>query len=266
MPTAEKGGPAAAMATKPAQYLLRFDDLCPTASQARLERFLEIIARYRIRPILAVVPDNQDADLKIQAPDPDFWERMRSLEKTGATIALHGYQHLCNAHGEPLLGSARATEFAGVDELKQREWIRSGLEILRKHGLSPRLFVAPRHGFDRNTLRALFREGLGFLSDGFVNRPFTRCEIVWIPQQSWEPVAKESGLWTICIHTNTAPASLESNLEAFLEKSAAQFTSFDRVIAEYEVPELDLAERIAERLASRRIHYGSAASSLVKAG
>jgi predicted deacetylase len=241
------------MASQSAQYLIRFDDLCPTSSRERRELFLAIVARHGVRPILAVVPDNQDPDLKADQPDPEFWDRMRFLEAAGATIALHGYQHLCESSGQSLLGLHEKTEFAGVDEIRQREWIRTGLEILRGHGLCPRLFVAPRHGFDNATLRALFREGLGFLSDGFATRPFTRGEVVWIPQQLWEPVRKESGLWTICIHPNTAPESLERNLDSFLEECRNQFTTFDRVAAQSEPEQLGWAEWIAERMASRRI-------------
>ncbi len=176
------------MPSTPAQYLIRFDDLCPAMLGDRRERFLSIIARYRVKPILAIVPDNQDPMLNLQDPDPGFWDRMRSLEAAGATIAMHGYRHFCTNRGKSLLRLHEETEFAGVDESLQRQWIRSGLEILRGHGLSPRLFVAPRHGFDHATLRALAARGLGILSRWFAHRPFSRGDILWIPQQLWEPV------------------------------------------------------------------------------
>ena len=69
-----------------------------------------------------------------------------------------------------------------------------GSKTLRTYGLNPKLWVAPRHGFDRNTLRALQQEGIGYLSDGFARIPFRRGGITWIPQQLWEPVRKSSGL------------------------------------------------------------------------
>ena len=75
------------MIPRPAQYLLRFDDLCPTASHNRLQRLLKLIKEYGIRPILALVPDNQDPDLQLSPPDPEFWDRMCELEAGGATIA-----------------------------------------------------------------------------------------------------------------------------------------------------------------------------------
>ena len=240
-----------------ARYLLRFDDLCPTMSKERFDRFMLIVERHRIRPILAVVPENQDQDLIVDGPDPNFWSRMRALETAGATIALHGYRHVCDNSGQSLLGLHSRNEFAGVPEENQREWIHTGLEILRANGLSPRLFVAPRHGFDSATLRALVQEDLLFLSDGFASRPFTRGDVVWLPQQLWEPVEKHAGMWTICLHTNTAPQNLESKLDRFLHQHADQFTSFDQVVSGNESTELGWTERIREAVALYRVRLRS---------
>lgn len=241
------------MVPKPAQYLLRFDDLCPTISRARWERFLPLIEQFGLRPILAIVPDNLDSDLDRAAPDPDFWPRMRALEAAGAAIALHGYQHLCRSRGHSMIPLHRHTEFAGVDLETQVEWIEAGLTILRNEGLNPRVWVAPRHGFDLNTLRALRREGISVLSDGFARVPFTRGGLTWIPQQLWAPVEKSEGLWTICVHTNTAHALLVDQLETFLRSHAAQFTSVDRVLAEMKPGPLSLGERMWEMIATWRV-------------
>ena len=77
-----------------AQYLLRFDDLCPTMDQARWARFAALVARFKVQPILAVVPDNRDPELERDSPDEGFWEQMRALEDSGAAIGLHGYRHV----------------------------------------------------------------------------------------------------------------------------------------------------------------------------
>ena len=68
------------MIPKPAQYLLRFDDFCPTMAHDRWQRFLPLIEEFHLRPILAVIPDNQDAELDLSPPDPEFWARMRAME------------------------------------------------------------------------------------------------------------------------------------------------------------------------------------------
>src|SRR5208337_5477386 len=107
------------MKPKPAQYILRCDDLCPTVSRQRWQRFELLIEEFGIQPILAVVPDNRDPELHISPPDPEFWKRMRALELGGASIALHGYRHLSRSRGRSMLALHRTTEFAGVPEETQ---------------------------------------------------------------------------------------------------------------------------------------------------
>ncbi len=233
---------------RPAQYLLRFDDLCPTFAADRWRRFVPLIAEFGIKPILAVVPDNRDRELEFSPPSPDFWAEMRALEAAGAMIALHGYRHLNNSEARGWLPLHRKTEFAGVPQEKQREWISSGLKILRGHGLDPRIWVAPRHGFDRNTLLALRQEGIGVLSDGLARVPFTRGGVVWIPQQLWEPVAKSQGLWTICIHSNSARNSQVEQLRVFLGQHAAKFTSVERVLREFKPQRLGIMEDLRAKM------------------
>jgi predicted deacetylase len=241
------------MIPDPAQYLLRFDDLCPTMRQRQWCRLLPVIEELRIRPILAVVPDNQDRDLQQKPADPEFWAGMRALEAAGATIALHGFRHLCRSVGRSLIPLHGRSEFAGVDEHTQRQWIRAGLTMLREQGLNPKVWVAPRHGFDRATLRALRAEGINVLSDGFTRIPFRRGEVTWIPQQLWGPAEKRRGLWTICTHCNTACSGDVDALVAFMRRNAPSFTSVDRVQAEFEAMELETGERVYERLTLLRI-------------
>src|SRR6202011_928892 len=148
-----------------AQYLLRIDDLCPTVDYERWSGIRDVVRAFKVRPILAVVPDNQDYRLERSLPHPGFWEEMREMENAGATIALHGFHHECTNRAKGLLPLHRRSEFAGEPLKEQCHRIRTGLAMLRDKGLSPRLFVAPNHSFDRTTLRALCEEGLPYLSD-----------------------------------------------------------------------------------------------------
>ncbi len=241
------------MIRQSAQYLLRFDDLCPTVERNRWERVHNLIVEFGIRPILAIVPANEDPDLIHSEANPRFWSQMRSLQAAGATIALHGYQHLCVSRGRGLLPLHRRTEFAGVPEEVQSQWIQRGLGILRDQGLNPCIWVAPRHGFDLATLRVLRSEGIRYISDGFARMPFERSGVTWIPQQLWGPELKSKGLWTICIHSNSACSEMMTGLRGFLRAYGEQFTSFERVKAEYVPAGLCLADRAYEALAVARI-------------
>ncbi len=236
-----------------AQYLLRFDDLCPTHHRERWQRFPPLFPEFGIRPILAIVPENCDPALQLAPPDSDFWQEMRMLQASGATIGLHGYRHLCTSRSRSLVPLHRQSEFAGVAESTQREWIHAGLEILRTHNHNPKIWVAPRHGFDRATRRALQSEGVALLSDGFALRPFRRDGITCLPQQLWEPVAKESGLWTICIHANTAPNAQCQQLRDFISCHQAQFTSVDRALARFGSDPLTWREQLDQAASIMRI-------------
>lgn len=254
------------MIPRPAQYVLRFDDLCPTHSRPRWRRFTPLFAEFGVRPILAIVPDNCDPALVASASDPEFWNEMRALQASGAAIGLHGYRHLCASRGRSLVPLHRETEFAGVDEASQRSWIRAGLAILRGHGLQPTVWVAPRHGSDDATLRVLREEGIRMLSDGFARRPFLRGGLTWIPQQRWAPEAKRCGLWTICLHANTASDALVERLHGFLRDRARQFTCVERIAAEFEPVSLTVPERMQAQAALLRVRARRNLQRLLGAG
>lgn len=241
------------MLCEPAQYLLRIDDLCPAVSAYGWRACAELVAEFGLRPILAVVPENRDPGLEQSPADPGFWAQMREMQAAGATVALHGYRHICASEGRSILRLAARSEFAGIDFATQCAWIDSGLRILRGHGLDPRVWVAPRHGFDRNTLRALKAGGIATLSDGLARMPFVRAGMTWIPQQLWAPVERASGLWTIAIHPNTMRDADLAALRSFVRKHALRFTSVDRVLAEFPPRRLSVGEYAYARFALGRL-------------
>jgi len=216
-----------------ARYLLRLDDVCPTGRAERWKPLLALVEELGICPILAVIPQNEDRELMRGPAEPDFWPRLRALEAAGAAIGLHGFRHLACSHGRSLAPLHRTTEFAGASESRQRAWIRAGLAILRGKGLKPKLWVAPRHGFDRTTLRVLKQEGIETLSDGFARRPFVRGGVVWLPQQLWAPEERGPGLWTICIHPDTATENGLAGLAGFLRSHQADFVSVEQALREF---------------------------------
>jgi predicted deacetylase len=238
---------------KPAQYLLRIDDLCPTVHAQRWRRLRTLLEEFNVRPILAIVPANADRDLDASPTAPGFWRDMRAMQAAGAATALHGLTHVCSVRGRSLIPLHTSSEFAGATLDLQGERIARGLSIMRDHGLAPKLFVAPRHGFDRNTLLALREQGIGFISDGFARVPLVRFGVIWIPMQLWSPAPRKQGLWTICIHPNTTDDARFKELRSFLVRYAGQFTSFDRIVAESGPAHLGIFERSYELIATARL-------------
>jgi hypothetical protein len=241
--------------TTKARYLLRFDDLCPTMNKSQWSRFANLIREFHLKPILAIVPDNRDPELILDDPDLNFWQEMRNLQTAGATIGLHGFRHLCNGTEGGLIPLHTQTEFAGISEEIQHQWIGQGLEILRGHGLDPKIWVAPRHGTDETTLTVLRDLSLAVISDGFAENPFQERGVSWIPQQLWGPVAKRSGVWTVCLHANHASGDLCEELRQFLAHSASQFTSVDQLLIESPFPPRSAGDRIFHWRLMKRIQF-----------
>jgi predicted deacetylase len=206
-----------------ANYVLRFDDICPTMNHARWKQFEVLMRRFSIRPIVAVVPNNNDPMLVVDSEDPEFWDRMRSLQQDGWTIALHGWRHDCHSYGKSLVPLHHCSEFAGLPEDEQARMLYNGLNILRSHGLNPEVWVAPRHGFDRSTLSGLKKVGINIVSDGYSRFPFVDDRLLWIPQQLWSGRQMPSGVWTVCVHANTVNDERFRSLESFVEQHSAEF-------------------------------------------
>jgi predicted deacetylase len=188
-----------------------------------------------IQPVLAVVPDNQDNDLRISPGNPDFWSRAREWQARGWTIGMHGWQHLFVTTDSGILRVNDYSEFAGLSGPEQRRKLQSGTEIFAKEGLTSSVWIAPAHSFDDVTLHLLPEFGFRYISDGYSSFPFLDDSgMLWIPQQLWSFRWRPFGVWTICFHMNSWSSS---NLSAF-KGNVVQFreviTDFATVTSEYE--------------------------------
>ena len=184
------------------------------------DRIETLLDQYGVQPILAVVPANQDAKLMADPPNPDFWDRARAWQEKGWIIGLHGYRHLFDSNEQGLVPWWPQSEFAGHPYAVQQERVTKGVGLLRKEGLEPRIWVAPGHSFDDNTITALHQARLKIISDGWGWRPF-HCTrgMVWIPAQPWRPPLWRCGTWTNVLHHNLLGDLI--SLESLLQKSRA---------------------------------------------
>jgi hypothetical protein len=96
-----------------ARFVIRLDDICPAMDNEKFARAQTHFEATGVRPLMGVVPDNQDPDLEIDAPDPAFWGKMRSLQAKGWGISQHGFRHLIHTDDRGLLKITPRSEFAG---------------------------------------------------------------------------------------------------------------------------------------------------------
>lgn len=126
-------------------YCLRLDDACPQMNAEKWAGVERILDKYKVRPIVGVIPENRDPDF-VAVADENFWEKACEWQKKGWTIALHGLHHELHFHeprGYYQLSHSSKTEWAGKSSTEQYEMLKQGYQILKEHGLTPTCFFAP---------------------------------------------------------------------------------------------------------------------------
>ena len=73
---------------------IRMDDITPKMDWEKFEKFKTLLEEYQIKPLIGVVPDNQDENLNRGRENKDFWQYISRLQESGWCIAQHGYQHV----------------------------------------------------------------------------------------------------------------------------------------------------------------------------
>ncbi len=225
------------------QYLIRFDDICPTMNWDVWRQVEEILSVAGVKPILAVVPDNQDEALKVSEPNARFWDQVRVWQARGWTIGLHGYQHTCATADPGLLGTKASSEFSGLSYVDQESKLRSALHVFEREHVIAEVWIAPYHSFDRTTLEVLSALGVRYLSDGFSLYPHLDSHgMVWIPQQLWRFRSMPFGLWTVCLHTNRWTAADIDRFRSDVRQFASVITDLPSILAAYRNRKMGMAD------------------------
>ena len=215
-----------------ANYLIRLDDLCPTMNWAFWEKIETTLERCSIVPILAVVPNNMDPELRVDAPFADFWEKVRGWQARGWTIALHGYQHRYVNKEPGILRLGRQSEFAGLSRAEQEGKLRCGLAIFAREGIRADAWVAPSHSFDWTTVEVLSELGIRVISDGLAFAPYSdRFNTIWVPQQFAGIRPMPWGVWTFCYHQNAMTGKDVSAFICGLERLQRRFITLGEAAA-----------------------------------
>ena len=218
------------------RYLIRLDDACPTMNHKKWQQVEDILDKYGIKPMVGIIPNNENPHEVIDAPDPNFWNKVHTWEKKGWTIAMHGYNH-CYTSLDGLKGLNplwERSEFAGLPLDEQREKIRSGVAVMRDNGVNPKYFFAPSHTFDENTLRALEQESdIRIVSDTIGCYPYKEGNFIFLPVLGGHCENRLiPGIWTFCLHPNTMDGDSLKCLELFLMKLYNHFLSFANIDTE----------------------------------
>lgn len=210
-------------------YLLRLDDASEYMDVKKWNKLEFLLDKYDIKPIVGIIPKNQDATLVgIYQENLDFWNEVEAWSSKGWTIALHGYTHVCSSNSGGINPVNFRSEFAGLSLGTQKEKIKQGIQVFKEHQLNPRVFFAPSHTFDMNTLEALKHESsIRIISDTVANDIYKMGDFYFIPQQSGHVQNLPFKVTTFCYHPNNMSEKDFELLEVFIKENSDKFGCFD---------------------------------------
>lgn len=209
----------------------RLDDIAPTMCWEKFEKLKSLFENYNIKPLLGIIPDNEDPSLKHDTARPDFWSIMRALKEKGWSIAQHGYKHLYLTQNAGMLGVNNRSEFSGLSFQQQYDAIKKGQELLHQQALQTDIWMAPAHSYDENTLKALVALKFRYITDGYSLYPYNLEGLTFIPCQTSLPKRLPFGVLTICLHSNTMNDSAIVKIDEFIKTHRQYCINFNDVLA-----------------------------------
>ena len=209
------------------KYIMRLDDACHRMDIEKWIRMESILDKYSIRPLVGVIPKIEDDEMSCYEYNNDFWNLAKKWISKGWSIALHGYDHVCDSKDGGINPVNDRSEFAGVPLEEQQKKIREGMAIFVSNEIVPVAFFAPAHTFDANTIKALKKEtDIRIISDTIASRPYCKDEITYVPQQSGTVRRLFLNTVTFCYHPNKMDEKDFCDLEKFLQRYSNKFIEF----------------------------------------
>jgi len=194
----------------------------------------EALLELDVKPIMSVIPDNQDETLKVCEENNNFWEGVRTWQARSWTIGLHGYQHRYVTRDAGVVGINKYSEFSCLSLGEQSDKMQRSLEIFEREGVKADVWVAPGHSFDETTLIALRSAGIKRISDGLFPYPHVDASgVLWVPQQLWKFRIMPPGVWTICCHINRWTARDIQKFRLDLRRFQQSIANFSDIVAAY---------------------------------
>tara|TARA_B100001175_G_scaffold290781_1_gene275481 strand:+ start:1452 stop:2261 length:810 start_codon:yes stop_codon:yes gene_type:complete len=212
--------------------LIRLDDIAENMNWDLMKKSELLFEKYNIKPVLGVIPNNEDTDLLKYPKNKDFWEQVRNWKKKGWEIAMHGNSHVYDTDSNKYdyFNYGGGSEFFGHTLENQMLKIKNGLKKFSQENIKIRNFYAPNHSYDKNTFIALKNCGIDEVIDGYGLMPYKENDIKFIPQLFHKVVALPFGIQSTTIHLNYWNEKDFDNFEIFIKKNIDKIITYDYAI------------------------------------
>jgi len=213
--------------------LLRFDDIAPNMNWALMDKCEVLFLKYNIKPVLGVVPDNQDEELLSFPFRNNFWDKIKKWQTYGWEVAIHGYNHkyTTDTKKKDYFNYGGKSEFFGHTLGEQISKIKKSIDILKKNDVEARCFFAPNHTYDLNTFEALKINGIKQVIDGYGLFPYDKFGIKFIPQLFYKNFMLPYGIQSTQIHLNNWSVKDYNEFETFIKKNHNKIISYDQALS-----------------------------------
>ncbi len=213
--------------------LIRMDDIAENMNWDLMNKCEQLFDQYNIKPLLGVIPKNEDPELLKFDKEEMFWKKIKKWSEKGWEICMHGYTHVYDAETrkKDFFNYGGSSEFFGHSLDEQKKRIRNGVDIFLSKDIKIRSFFAPNHTYDANTFAALKDNGIVNVIDGYGFFPYERYGITFVPQLFYKEIMLPVGVQATQIHLNYWNLKKLSEFELFLKNNRGKFLDFDQTIS-----------------------------------
>ena len=214
------------------KLLIRIDDVAENMNWKYMDRCEKLFDENKIKPLLGVIPINQDVELLKFPKNEKFWSRVAEWQNKGWEITMHGCNHLYTQKSDKkdIFNYGGDSEFYGLDYSKQLSKIKTGLDEFKKRKINIRSFFAPNHIYDGNTLKALKESDIKIIIDGYGLFPFYKNEILFIPQLFFREILLPFGIQSTQMHINNWDEQYFKNFQRFIEKNRNKISNLENIV------------------------------------
>ena len=213
--------------------LIRIDDIAENMNWDIMKKLELLFEKYSIKPVLGVVPNNQDNEFLEFPKKNDFWEQVRTWRNKGWEIAMHGYTHVYDKickKSEDYFNYGGGSEFTGHPLEIQTSRIKKGLKKFEDEKIKIRTFFAPNQTYDENTFIALKNCGIQEVIDGYGLMPYTQNNMKFIPQLFNKVILLPFGIQSTKLHLNLWKQEDLEEFEKFIAKNSKKIITYDQAL------------------------------------
>ena len=213
--------------------LLRMDDISENMNWSLMDKCEKLFDKYKIKPLLGIIPINKDPELLKYPYNSKFWERVTDWKNKGWEITMHGFNHLYTQKSnnkKDIFNYGGNSEFYGLKYSEQLSKIQSGLSEFSNRNIKVRSFFAPNHIYDKNTLKALKESGIKIIIDGYGLFPYIKDQILFVPQLFYKEIILPFGIQSTQMHINYWKEKDFVNFEKLINKINKKVITLDYII------------------------------------